>query len=620
MRVGILIVVSVLTSVSCFAQQAATVLDSVEVYGIPDERFLAGASFTTVDSALLRQQRGSHLGDVLATQLPVYFRSYGQGMISGISLRGTAPQHTAVLWNGININSFSLGQADFSILPASAFGSVKVHAGGGSARYGSGALGGTVLLASPEAPSQEIFHIAQVVGSFGQYTTEAGGGITAGRWNLHTQVYHVQSENDFKIHALDERQPHAAFRQMGVLQDIVYTLADSKSLALHYWYHDADRDVQPPIGQYFSSDTQQDKNHRLSLQYKSDGPHRQFTATGGYVRDVIVYQKEALITRWTGNVKEAFLLPARIHTEVSAEWNHIRADIDEYKQYPVEEDRFDFMVSMQKTVGTRLSLALNLRQPVVTGFSPPFLPYLGVEYTIVKRPAATFTFRGNASRNYRVPTFNDRYWKNAGDRNLKPELSYAAEAGWRWTWHRLTVDNTWYAQEVDQWLQWVPVDGAYIPRNVRHVRVRGAEVRVYGPICQGVVRVIAGVNYQYTRSITTEAPPNDPSLDRQLIYTPEQTASGYLRGQWRDYNATVQAQYSGRRYYLFANEADYSLDPYSRIDLSVGRTLTLGRHGLTLQASVQNLLDEEYRQYAAYAMPGRYYTLQLNYQLNSISK
>jgi iron complex outermembrane receptor protein len=622
MRVGILIVVSVLTSVYCFAQQTAPVLlDSVEVYGIPDERFLAGSSFTTVDSAILRQQRSTHLGEVLATQLPIYFRSYGQGMISGVSLRGTAPQHTAVLWNGININSFSLGQADFSILPASAFGSVKVHAGGGSARYGSGALGGTVLLTSPEASSSEIFHIAQVVGSFGQYTTEAGGAFTIGRWNAHTQIYHVQSENDFKVHALDQRQPHAAFKQMGVLQDVVYNLTSTKSLALHYWYHDADRDVQPPVGQYISDATQRDKNHRLSLQYKSDGRRGQFIAMGGYVRDVLVYRKEDLVTRWTGSVKHAFILPAHIHTEVSAEWNHIRADIDEYKDHHAEEDRFDFMVSLQKSIGTRVSLALNLRQPAVSGFSPPFLPYLGVEYIAVKRPAATFTLRGNASRNYRVPTLNDRYWLNAGDRNLQPELSYAAEAGWRWIWNQLTVENTWYTQEVDQWIQWVPVSGVYIPRNIRHVRVRGVEVRIHGPVYQGVVTVIAGVNYQYTRSISTEVPPNDPwSLDKQLIYTPVQTASGYLRGNWRGYNATVQAQYSSRRYYLFANEADYSLDPYARIDLSVGRTVTFGRHVVTLQASVQNMLDEEYKQYAAYAMPGRYYTLQLNYQLNSISK
>ena len=130
------------------AQSDSVVLKSVTVYGLPDEKYLAGGQFYALDSALRSQQESRHLGEILAFQFPVYFRNYGNGMLSGISMRGTSPSHVAVRWNGININSFSLGQADFSILPAIAFDDVKVHAGGGSARFGSGAFGGSVLLSS----------------------------------------------------------------------------------------------------------------------------------------------------------------------------------------------------------------------------------------------------------------------------------------------------------------------------------------------------------------------------------------------------------------------------------------------------------------------------------------
>lgn len=621
MRVGILIVVSVLTSVSCFAQQAATVLDSVEVYGIPDERFLAGASYTTVDSALLRQQRSRHLGDVLATQLPVYFRNYGQGMISGISLRGTAPQHTAVLWNGININSFSLGQADFSILPATAFGSVKVHAGGSSARFGSGALGGAVVLTSPEAPSGEIFHVTQEVGSFGQYFTEAGGSLAVQRWNFHTQLYHIQSDGDFKILATGERQQHAAFSEKGILQDISYSWSAAKSLSVHYWYHNSDREVQPSIGGRNNNDEQIDKNHRVSVQYKNGGRRGQFIATGGYIRDAIVFGSESLVSRWIGSAKHAVTLPAGFHVEVSAEWNHIRADIAEYNNNGAEEDRFDFMASLQKDMGSRLSLSLNLRQPAVSGFSPPFLPYFGVEYSVLKYANGVFVLRANASRNYRVPTLNDRYWQNAGDRNLQPELSYASEAGWRWTLGALTVENTWYWQEVDQWIQWVPSGpNTYYPENIKHVRARGTELRANVTVAIGNVRITGAAGYQYAQSVTTEAPPNDPGLDKQLIYTPLHTASGYLRAGWHRYTATAMVQYSGKRYTDATNADFLALDPYTRIDLSCGRTWMLGRHEVSSNLIVTNVFDTEYMQYSGRAMPGRYYNLQVTYQLNSIAK
>src|SRR5688500_6756660 len=193
------------------AQQDSILLEAVTVYGLPEERYLTGSSVHSLDSAVLHQESNRHLGDALAEQLPIYFRNYGSGMISGISLRGTSPSHTAVLWNGININSFSHGQADFSILPSDAFGDVKVHTGGGSARFGSGAFGGTILLNS-SLTEGNAFSISQDVGSFGKYFTSLKNSSVIGKWRLATKFYHVVSENNFKILATGERQQHAWYR------------------------------------------------------------------------------------------------------------------------------------------------------------------------------------------------------------------------------------------------------------------------------------------------------------------------------------------------------------------------------------------------------------------------
>src|SRR5690349_21183904 len=144
-RLVFLFVVTLLT-VKGQAQTDSVLLQPVVVYGIPEENYLAGSTLERLDSTVNASYRSNHLGEILSFQFPIYFRTYGNGMISGISMRGTSPQHTAVLWNGININSFSLGQADFSMLPAVAFDEVKVYSGGGSSRFGSGAFGGAVLL------------------------------------------------------------------------------------------------------------------------------------------------------------------------------------------------------------------------------------------------------------------------------------------------------------------------------------------------------------------------------------------------------------------------------------------------------------------------------------------
>ena len=573
-----------LRSVICFllvihafclkAQQDSIVLEPVTIYGLPEEKFLSGSTIRSLDSSWVTQESAHHLGDVLAMQLPIYFRNYGSGMISGISLRGTAPHHTAVLWNGININSYSLGQADFSILPATAFEEIKLHVGGGSARFGSGAFGGTVLLNSSSLPQAPIY-VVQDIGSFGKFFTSVRGAFDIGKWHAASKIYNLQSENDFIINSTNERQPHAAFRQWGLLQDISYQWSSSKSLSLHYWIHDADREVQPPIGQHNATDEQQDKNHRLSVQFRSNNRHGLFSATGGFTHDVIVFNgAKSTVRRWVAGLRHEFVFAKIFTMQVSAEWNHILGKIPQYKNGEATEDRFDFTASFQKTVRDRLLLSLNLRQPVVTGFTAPFLPYLGADYFLVKSSRTDVILRGNISKNYRVPTLNDRYWQDSGSTLLLPEVSYAAEVGWQWRINQLKIDNSWFVQTIDQWIQWIPQEnGQYVPRNIKEVETSGFDIRLSTEKKFSNVTVAPVISYQYVESVTTEAPPDEQyTIGKQLIYTPRSTATGSIRVNWFSYFLLLSGQYSSKRYVDFSNSEMYALEAYALFNVSAGKS------------------------------------------------
>jgi vitamin B12 transporter len=604
------------------AQQDSILLEAVTVYGLPEEKYLTGSSVHSLDSSVLRQQSNRHLGDALAEQLPIYFRNYGSGMISGISLRGTSPSHTAVLWNGININSFSHGQADFSILPSDAFGEVKVHTGGGSARFGSGAFGGTILLNSTST-EENAFSISQHVASFGKYFTSLKNSSVIGKWRLATKFYHLVSENNFKILATGERQQHAWYRQWGVLQNVSYHWSAAKSLSVHYWYHDADREIQPAIGQHNSTDQQQDRNHRLGIQYRSAARSGLFSATGGYVNDVIVFNGgKSTVYRWITALRHEVTLGKLFTLQAGAEWNHIVGKIPEYQNGKAEEDRFDFIASVQKNIQDRLGLVLNLRQPVVTGFSAPFLPYLGVDYALIKSSNHDFHIRGNISKNYRIPTLNDRYWQRAGSKELLPEISIASEIGWRWRLGNINIDNTWFNQDIDQWIQWVPrEDGQYIPRNVKKIRAQGFEARLSSKKKIDKVILVPTANYSFTKSVTTEAPPaEEATIGKQLIYTPVHAATGFLKVQWRDFYFNAGAQYSGKRYVDFSNSEIYALPSYVLVNFSGGRSWLIKNHQIDVNIGVANISNKDYQQYSGRAMPGRNYNVRINYQLNYKSK
>jgi vitamin B12 transporter len=602
------------------AQVDSVLLKPVTIYGQPDEKYLSGSLISQVDSLIASQNSSSHLGDQLALHFPIYFRNYGNGMISGISLRGTSPQHTSVLWNGININNFSLGQVDFSILPSLAFDQIKIHEGAGSARYGSGAFGGTVLLNSSDNEPTSL-QLAQQVASFGKYFSSLRGVIQVNRWNFKTKGYYIQSENNFPIKEIDRRQSHAAFSQRGVLQDITYLFSAARSLSLHYWHHEADREIQPPIGQVIGTDEQQDKNDRVSMQFKSNSEAGLFTATGGFVQDVIVFNHEkSTVTRWNGKASHQFLIRQNINAEVGGEWNHIEGRIQQYENGKAIEDRYDITASIFHNINDRVSLALNFRKPFVPGFNAPVLPYVGLEYKVSKNSPLKLLL--NVSRNYRAPTLNDRYWLNAGSTTLRPETSYAGEAGYRYKNKDFALEHMLFVQQIDQWIQWVPDEyGAYRPRNVKQVEIKGSEIKISWRKTAGSVTIIPYATWQIVQSITTKAPANEKyTIGKQLIYTPVHTGVVSLQVLHKKYSAMLSAHANGKRYTDFSNSELYALPFVTLLNVTASRSWMLRSHKLDLTMTAKNLMNTSYQLYSGRAMPGRNYAIQLTYQINPKTK
>src|SRR5690625_885590 len=109
------------------------------------DEFSVGQTLTRLSDSTLLHSVPS-LTQLLEFHTPIYFKENGRGMVYSPSFRGTTASQTAVMWNGININSDFNGQTDFNTINSGVYDNIKVRAGGGSVIYGSGAVGGTVHL------------------------------------------------------------------------------------------------------------------------------------------------------------------------------------------------------------------------------------------------------------------------------------------------------------------------------------------------------------------------------------------------------------------------------------------------------------------------------------------
>ena len=619
-RVCFLVAISLLAFFKVRAQKDTVLLQTVTVYGIPEEKYLAGSRIEKLDSAIKASYRSNNLGEVLSFQFPIYFRTYGNGMLSGISMRGTSPQHTAVLWNGININSFSLGQTDFSILPAVAFDNVKIHSGGGSARFGSGAFGGTVLLQTGDDEGSVVEANVEA-GSFGRYFSSVKASIRKGVFSSSSSFYRLQSENNFPI-PRNGRQQHAAFYQQGFVQHLQFAISDTRVLKLDYWFHEADREIQPTIGKQNNpveqKDEQQDRNNRLSVSYQQNSRAGLLKAGGGVVHDRIVFNgNPGDVLRYVAFINHQYSFSNHWNVQAGVDWNHIIGKIEEHDGNPVE-DRIDAAVSVQREFD-RIKLSTTLRQPFITGVEAPLLPYVGADLLVVSNEDHNLLISGNVSKNFRAPTLNDRYWQDVGRKDLRPETSHAAELGFSWLHHSLKLSSAAFGQVVDNWIQWTPdsVSGIYRPDNIKQVYARGVETSIETRKKWRDLAIHFKASYQITKSTTEKAfKPETASIGKQLIYTPVHTASVFFITEFKSWSFNLFAQYSGKRFTESTNAGgDYALDPFVLTDLSIGKSFIAGRNAFQARVTVKNIFNTSYQLYSARAMPGRHFNIQVSYQL-----
>ena len=119
------------------------------------------------DSVILKNTES--FTTLLRFNTPIYLKEYGSGGTSTASFRGTSASNTAVIWNGININSINNGQTGFNTLTVNLIDDIDVRSGGGSIEFGSGAIGGTIHLNDQLSFGNHLTN--QIVSSVGSYNT-----------------------------------------------------------------------------------------------------------------------------------------------------------------------------------------------------------------------------------------------------------------------------------------------------------------------------------------------------------------------------------------------------------------------------------------------------------------
>ena len=596
------------------AQELPTVnLEPVEIVNIRLSPFAIGASTTSLDSSFIDLEAAPNLADLITNYTSTAVKSYGNGMLSTISFRGTGPSHTAVLWHGINISYPMLGQSDLSLLSIALSEQVTIQSGTGTALYGSGALGGTISLSNVEPDIGIGLSLSQWFGSFGTIKNNIRASYATDKFFVKIATLWDQSNNDFefsnstKLGSPTEVQQGADYKILGTALEMGVAIGKHGKLNVSGQYFTADRNLQPSMNANSPADNQTDENIRIRAKYLHKAAKLSWNINYAYLHDVIGFNGSKTFANQQVIRAE---LEKNLYTwfsfNLAADYNFIQIYSPFYTAERTSESRTNLWASLRFNPLSRLLVSINLRQSFNPKYKIPFNPSFGAEYLLVNRSGHQLNIKTLVAKGFRVPTLNEQYWQPGGNLNLKPEESYSAEVGLSGKSIKglsFSYELTGYRMWVDNWILWRPQGSFWSPENVKHVDVYGLEASGSLEHVLAAVKIKWLGNYAYTKSINrTGLDQFDRSVDKQLAYVPVHRATLSSTTEWHGWSFLVNAAFTGLRFVTADNEE--SLPEYLLLNIRLGKSFMKGKYIFKGHVNVNNVLNTNYQSIENRAMPG----------------
>jgi len=553
------------------------------------------------------------LTDLLNFNSTIYFKEYGRGMLSTVAFRGTTSSQTAVIWNGININSQMNGSTDFNTISGSDYNSISVKAGGGSVIYGSGAVGGTVHLNNDLLFFNRFENNLKLdYGSFNTIGINYKTSISNKKWSAQIGLSKNSSTNDYKYLNQYNWKGEQRWNQNGqydvvtLSANVGYKINAKNILKLYSQTSNTDRNTSLVSESEMKSKYVNGFNRNL-LEY--DGNFGRFTTNlkTAYIFENYQYYADNSTNIYTYGKTENLITKADFGYQLfkSLQVNGI-LDYSRTKGYGSgfgdnTREISSAALLVKQDASANWKNEFGIRKEFTDNYKSPVLFSAGSSYQFGK----LYNLKLNVSRNFRIPTFNDLYWEEGGNPDLKPESSYQAEIGNVFTFANFNITQTFYYIKIKDLLRWVPgTNGIWMPQNTDKVDSYGAETLLSWKKSFGKNNLTANATYAYSVSENIET-------KKQLFFVPFHKATASVAYSRKNISAYYQFLYNGFVYTQSDNDPDKIVDAYNVSNIGIDYDFKL-LQSFKVGFQVLNLWNTFYQSLEYRPMPGRNFNLYLN--------
>ncbi|WP_027125543.1 TonB-dependent receptor plug domain-containing protein [Gelidibacter mesophilus] len=591
------------------SQEKDTVLDTIFLKAERLKDRSIGQPIITINKTSLSNYR-PQLTEVLQFETPIYFKENGFGMATSASFRGTSAQQTAVVWNGININSIFLGQTDFSLVTTQNLSEVLVRPGGGSTQFGTGAIGGVVYLNNNlEVGTENTHEFKAAYGSFNTKNLSTDHSISGEKSNLQIGLSYLDSDNDYRHPNTEDYNENGQFYNLNASVNGMYQLDSKNSIKLYSNLFTSDRHLSI-VETSQTRNKYTDDHLRLLGEYQYKSGKNQSTAKIGLINEKYRFYPE-LDTNdgssngngWTYIANYNYQMQfKKLLVNVGGEYNLATATGTNYDNVKRHTGSANLYLKHQLTKD--FNYQATLRGELNEGFKSPLLFSFGFKW----QPLPEYAVNISISKNYRTPTFNDLYWPGAENPDLRAESSIQYELSNEFNFDNLRLILTGYYNNIDDMIRWLPYSGnLWRPVNTNSVCSYGLESTMHYEFNINAHQLKIKALYSYTVSKNNET-------DYQLIYVPYHKATLGLTYEHKGFSTRLNTIYTGEVFTHSDNNLDTILDDFVLTNLSVNYAFGKNTHWI-LGTRINNLCNTDYKTMAYRPMPGINYHINLTLKL-----
>jgi len=607
----------------------------------------------TLKGAQLERLNALNVADALRYFSGVQLKDYGGvGGIKTINVRSMGSQHTAVYYNGVQLGNAQNGQVDLGRFSLDNMEQIQLYKGQKSDIFQSarefGSAGNVYLTTRrPYFKDKERVHVrAQMrCGSFALANPNIGFDLKLTETlSLNFDAEYVYSDGKFPFRyrrvlptgevaydttAIRQNGDINAVRVEGGLYDYYSTTGFFRVHAYNYW---SERGIPGAIvnNVWRNGERLWDRNNFIQAEWQDEWFNRWSTRVlAKWANDYTHYKNydERLLPSDNEYLQQEFYFSFANKVQIFNWWDASLAYDYQYnvldrsnlliEAEPEHFNRHSHWLSAATAMNIQeyLRLQASILMTAVDQNAPRVTP--GIFFSLRPYPAIDLCINAFYKQSYRYPTFNDLYYTDLGNADLRPELArqhsievayrvskkvYQIDASLSYYYNRVTDKIIAYPK--GQQFRWTML-------NLGTVKINGVDAHTdFSFFLPQNFTLRARLNYTYQTAIDVTNP-EDTYYGHQIPYIPWHSGSVVGGLDWKSkrgdhYGFNYSFIYVGKRYCQQENTVYNEVLPWYTHDLMVYAEWCIHtNHDYWLKANIElnNMLGQDYEVIRNYPMP-----------------